>query len=241
MAPQAQDKIQGVIFDYGRVLAHTLDTTPRTRWEQRLGLPTGALTSVVHDADMWVAAQQGTISTAAHWHSVGKTLKLSATQLAAMRADFYRGDALNMELVAYIDGLRLAGLRVGLLSNFSTDLRAMLHQQDLLRRFNSIAISAEIGLMKPAAAAYHAILTMLGVAATAAVFVDDLPENVVAAEALGIRGVVFHDTPSCLRELRDLINGSLFVAPLLREPGPGRRQSGPGLAQNNSDRTGDIQ
>jgi FMN phosphatase YigB (HAD superfamily) len=106
----------------------------------------------------------------------------------------------------------MAGLQVGLLSNFSTELRTLLHQQDLFWRFHGIAISAEIGVMKPAAAAYQAILSMLGVAAPTAVFIDDLPENVAAAATLGIHGIVFHDTPSCLRDLHDLL-GPHIIAP----------------------------
>lgn len=205
MLSPTRNIIQGVIFDYGGVLAHTLDPTPRARWEQRLGLANGALTSLVHDADRWVAAQLGTITTDGHWQSVGRRLQLTPTQLAAMRGDFYRGDALNTALVAAIDHLRLSGLRIGLLSNFSTDLRSLLQQKGLLQRFDGIAISAEIGVMKPAVAAYQAILQMLDVPARAVVFIDDLPVNVAAAATLGISGLVFRDTPSCLQQLSTLL------------------------------------
>ena len=38
----------------------------------------------------------------------------------------------------------------------SADLRAMLAQQDHLQHFDALVISAEIGVMKPDAAAYQA-------------------------------------------------------------------------------------
>jgi putative hydrolase of the HAD superfamily len=198
-------KIAGVIFDYGMVLARTLDPMPRALWERRLGLAPGALTQIVHNEQSWIAAQRGDITVAAHWQAIGSTLGLTSVETAALRAAFYRGDTLNVELVACLDTLRRAGLRLGLLSNFSTDLRTMLAQQDLLRRFDHIAISAEIGAMKPAAAAYTAILNMLALPAAACIFIDDQSVNVAAAQALGLHGIVFHDNASCLAELNSLL------------------------------------
>src|SRR4029453_9158338 len=85
------------------------------------------------------------------------------------------------------------GRRLGLLSNFSADLRTMLAQQDLLRPFDALAISAEIGIMKPDAAAYQAVLAMMQMEAHTCVFIDDVPANVAAAQAVGLHGIVFED------------------------------------------------
>jgi putative hydrolase of the HAD superfamily len=197
--------IQGVIFDYGRVLAWTQHQEPRAAWERRLGLAPGALTRAVHNEHSWIAAQLGTISIDAHWQEVSTALRLTPADTTALRAAFYAGDVLNVELVACIERLRAHGLRVGLLSNFSADLRIMLAQQDLLRCFDALAISAEIGLMKPDAAAYQAILAMMQMEAHTCVFIDDVPANVVAAQAIGLHGIVFEDNPSCLAALARLL------------------------------------
>ena len=186
--------IKAVIFDYGGVLARTVDQAPRAAWERDLGLAPGTLTAAVHDKQLWVAAQNGSITSDAHWQAVGEALGLSEAQLRELRGSFYGGDVLNHELLACIDRLRQRGMTLGLLSNFSTDLRGMLATQDLLRRFDHVAISAEIGVMKPDAAAYEAILGMLALPASACVFIDDLPANVAAARALGMHGIVFEDT-----------------------------------------------
>ena len=201
--------IKAVIFDYGGVLARTVDPAPRAAWERGLGLASGALTAAVHDKQLWVAAQNGSITSDAHWQAVGETLGLSASQLRELRASFYGGDALNHELLACIDRLRQRGMALGLLSNFSTDLHGMLQAQDLLQRFDHVAISAEIGVMKPDAAAYEAILGMLALPASACVFIDDLPANVAAAQALGMHGIVFENTTSCLEALEKLLRGRL--------------------------------
>lgn len=207
MASRTQPgRIKGVIFDYGRVLASTQHQEPRATWERRLGLEPGALTRAVHNAHSWMAAQRGMITIDRHWQAVGTALGLLPADTAALRAAFYSGDVLNVELVACIDRLRTSGLRVGLLSNFSTDLRAMLTQQDLLRRFDALAISAEIGAMKPDAAAYRAVLAMLGMDAQTCVFIDDVPANVAAAQAVGLHGIVFEDNASCLAALTRLLD-----------------------------------
>ena len=198
-------RIRGVIFDYGRVLAYTQNQGPRAAWERRLGLQPGALTRAVHNEHSWMAAQRGVLTSDRHWQAVGTRLGLLPEDTAALRAAFYSGDVLNVELVACIDRLRASGLRVGLLSNFSTDLRAMVAQQDLLRRFDALAISGEIGVMKPDPAAYRAVLAMLGLDAPTCVFIDDVPANVAAAQALGMHGIVFADNASCLAALARLL------------------------------------
>jgi putative hydrolase of the HAD superfamily len=209
MASRAQPvPIKGVIFDYGRVLAWTQDQEPRSAWERRLGLAPGVLTQTVHNEHSWIAAQRGTITIDAHWQAVRTALHLTPAETAALRAAFYAGDVLNAELVACIDRLRTSGLRVGLLSNFSADLRTMLAQHDLLRRFDALAISAEIGVMKPDAAAYRAILAMMHMEAHTCVFIDDVPANVAAAQAVGLHGIVFADNPSCLAALMRLLGSS---------------------------------
>ena len=111
----------------------------------------------------------------------------------------------NSELVDWIDQMRSSGLRTAILSNFSVELRSFLEQQALIDHFDQIAISAEIGVMKPAAEAYQAVLAMLDLPADACVFVDDLPANIDGAQALGIHGIVFRDNPSCIAELDRLL------------------------------------
>ena len=199
------NRIEAVIFDYGGVLARTMDQEPRAAWERKLGMAPGTLTAMVHDDELWVEAQKGTIPSDTHWQSVGAALGLSESQLQQLRRAFYGGDVLNQQLLSSIDALRQQGLKTGLLSNFSSDLRGMLEAQDLLRLFDRIAISAQIGVMKPDAAAYEAVLAMLALPASACVFIDDLPANVAASRALGMKGIVFVDTASCLGTLHGLL------------------------------------
>jgi putative hydrolase of the HAD superfamily len=197
---------EAIVCDYGNVLARTLAPEPRAAWERRLGLAAGALERVVHNDNSWIAAQRGQITPEAHWHEVGTHLGLTPCATAALRAAFYQGDVLNAALVARLAQLRSAGTRLALLSNFSSELNALLVQHDLSRHFDHIVVSADVGVMKPDAEAYRAVLHRLALPAHRCVFIDDLSTNVEAARLLGMHGILFRDTPSCLAELDRLGN-----------------------------------
>lgn len=195
---------EAIVCDYGNVLAHTLDPAPRAAWERRLGLASGGLERLVHNDSSWLAAQRGQLTPAAHWREVGTHLGLTPDATAALRAAFYQSDVLNTALVARLAELRTAGMYLALLSNFSSELYALLHQHDLLRRFDHIVVSADIGVMKPDAEAYVTVLRRLALPAHRCVFIDDLSANVAAARRLGMHGIQFRDTPSCLAALNRL-------------------------------------
>lgn len=60
-----------------------------------------------------------------------------------------------------------------------------------LGRAHACYLSHELGLVKPDPAAFRRVLELEAIGAADAVFVDDRADNVAAATALGMRGVVF--------------------------------------------------
>jgi putative hydrolase of the HAD superfamily len=64
--------------------------------------------------------------------------------------------------------------------------------------FEHRAFSCFLGSVKPEPECYRAVLAMLGAQPRDVVFLDDRPENVAGATALGIRGVRF-TTPQAAR------------------------------------------
>lgn len=59
-----------------------------------------------------------------------------------------------------------------------------------LRGFFDALISAQLGRCKPDPAIYLAACARLGMAPQELLFVDDVPDNVIAAQALGFAGLV---------------------------------------------------
>jgi HAD superfamily hydrolase (TIGR01509 family) len=67
--------------------------------------------------------------------------------------------------------------------------------------FDVVFCSGDEGVAKPDPAAFVATLERLGVERGSAVFIDDTPENVEAARALGIPSILFTDYRELASEL----------------------------------------
>jgi FMN phosphatase YigB (HAD superfamily) len=57
-------------------------------------------------------------------------------------------------------------------------------------------------MAKPEPEIYQLALKLLGIAPEEALFIDDLPRNTIAAEALGIPSIVFESPAQLRRELQ---------------------------------------
>jgi putative hydrolase of the HAD superfamily len=93
--------------------------------------------------------------------------------------------------MALIRQQRQRGQTVALLSNDAPSLRQRLRRLDIDSLFDPLIISGDIGVMKPAPAAYHAVIERIGLPAAQCVFIDDLPANVAGAQAVGMHAVQY--------------------------------------------------
>jgi putative hydrolase of the HAD superfamily len=97
---------------------------------------------------------------------------------------------------------REGGGRTAMLSNCGAEvIEKVRAERDVARFFDALVISWEVGALKPEPAIYRIALERLGAAAGETLFVDDRPENVAGAEALGIQGMLFAGDAS-VTELR---------------------------------------
>jgi 2-haloacid dehalogenase len=107
--------------------------------------------------------------------------------------------------VDVLDALRVAGIRVFALSNWSAEtFPVAMERFEFLRRFDGIVISGEVRVRKPEAAIFRHLLERYELNPASTLFVDDTPDNVVAAQRLGLRAITFQDPAQLRRELRDL-------------------------------------
>ncbi|PFG19653.1 HAD family hydrolase [Serinibacter salmoneus] len=104
------------------------------------------------------------------------------------------------ELVAE---LRALGLRLIGLTNFSAETYPVAPRvSPTVASLEAVVVSGEVGLIKPDPRIYRHLMREHRVRPARSVFVDDRPENVFAAEALGMRGVVFTSAQALRVELR---------------------------------------
>ncbi|WP_055567653.1 HAD family hydrolase [Streptomyces atriruber] len=106
-------------------------------------------------------------------------------------------------MIALVAKVRADGHRVGLLSNSLGD--HCYDGFDLPAMFDAVTVSGEIGVRKPSRRAYAVACERLGVRPEDTVMVDDLPQNIVAAERVGIAGVVHRDAPTTAAQLTGLL------------------------------------
>ncbi len=112
----------------------------------------------------------------------------------------------NEPMIALLGDLRAAGIRLGMLTNNVAALRpAWWPLADWSTLFDDIVDSHEVGVRKPDPAIYHLSLRRLGVAASEALFLDDLIHNVNAAVAVGMVGIHVHnDGTDAIARVREL-------------------------------------
>lgn len=111
------------------------------------------------------------------------------------------GDAIR-PTVEVLAELHEAGVPLYALSNWSAETFPVARPRyPFLDWFDGIVISGEVRVSKPDRRIYEALLERHGLDAGAILFVDDVAENIAAAEALGIRSIRFTDAPALRREL----------------------------------------
>ena len=104
--------------------------------------------------------------------------------------------------------LQARSIAVVVLSNAWPSLRRLHRSLGIDRFVSAMVISAEEGISKPDARMFRKALRLLGEPPERAVFVDDWPGHVEAANRLGIRGIWLrhgaHDTMPGLEAISDL-------------------------------------
>ena len=199
--------IQAVVFDIGGVLEITQPSSLARTWEPILDLRPGEMNSRL--AEVAAAGAVGTISEQQAGQRIAEILGLDAGQLRAFLADLwaeYLG-TLNTDLAAYFASLR-PRYRTGIISNSFVGARHREQQRyGFAEMTDLIVYSHEAGMSKPDPRIYQLACDGLGVPAADMVFLDDLPENVVAARQAGLHAVLFQDTGQAIADIQALLDG----------------------------------
>ena len=201
--------IRAVFFDLGGVIVRTEFQAPRQRLAERLGMEYDDLVKIVFDSDSGYKATMGEISSDEHWASVIQRLKRPASELLAIRDEFFAGDIVDRTLLDYLRSLR-GKYKTGLISNAWGDLRDYIVKEKFDDAFDKMIISAEVRAAKPEPKIFQIALEQLGVRPKEAVFVDDFLINIEGCEKVGIKGIHFKDPGSALQQLKKLLSTGLL-------------------------------
>jgi len=199
-----RDRYDAVLFDFGGVYS----ASPFSAFETfavEIGIPASTVLDIVfgpYDRDTdhaWHQLERGEIT-------LEQTLEAIQNNASAAKIDIDpiqvlmrmgSGPGPRDAMLQRTRALRGAGYRTGLVTNnieaFREGWRGLIPVDEL---FDSIIDSSEVGMRKPDPAIYHLALERVDVRAERAVFVDDYPGNIHAAERLGMLGILVEDDPS---------------------------------------------
>lgn len=101
--------------------------------------------------------------------------------------------------------LKAAGYHTFGLSNWSWETFSTICDDiPVLKELEGMIISGREYLLKPDAAIYRLLLERYGLAADECLFIDDNPDNVLGAQAVGMHSIRFIDVPTLQTQLKDL-------------------------------------
>lgn len=197
--------IKAIYFDLGGVIVRTEDKTLRTELGQRFGMSYDQIDRFVFGRETAKKASIGLISEEQHWRDVARRLGQPESEWQSIADAFFGGDRIDRNLLAFIESVRPA-LKTGVISNAWDGLRDYMRKNGFLAPFDEVIVSAEVGIVKPDARIYQLALDKFGLQPAEAVFVDDMPENIAACQALGMQGVQFQTAGQALADVKNLLN-----------------------------------
>lgn len=150
---------------------------------------------------------RGTLNAEAYWDAVAAAAKVqldeaARTRLIALDVDLWT--EMNAPMLAWVQRLHSAGIRTGILSNIGDAMAEGIRKKfDWIGRFDHAVWSHELLLRKPEPAIYAAAVRGLGVPAAEVLFLDDKQENITAALAAGLQGIVYITHEAFEREMTE--------------------------------------
>lgn len=201
-----ENKIKVVIWDMGGVLLRSEGRKARLGLSEKYNVPLDELYALVFNSETAQRATVGEIDESEVWNDVGKRLNITGNELKHFQDQFWADDRLDEDLVQFIRSLKV-DYKTALLSNAWSGARNVLTVlRPCIDAFHFSIFSCEVGLAKPDPAIYHKMLAMVGVEPQEAIFVDDVQENIDAANKVGIHGIRFIDSLQARRDVTVLLS-----------------------------------
>ena len=197
-------RIEFIYFDLGNVLI-SFDHT--RAWQQIAGLtgiPPKRVKDILFNSGLQIQYEMGEISTEEFHRYFCQQAKVSISveNLCFAASNIFEPLDASIQL---LQTLSQAGHRLGLLSNtcdchwqfFRDDVRfSFLHSS-----FEQTILSFEEGCMKPDTDIYRCAARQANCDPESILFIDDLEENVKAAQSYGFDGIHFQDFSGLMNEL----------------------------------------
>jgi putative hydrolase of the HAD superfamily len=196
-------RVAAVIFDYGNVLS-----APQGANE------IAAMASIFNTSvnlfreAYWkfrVPYDEAALAPKEYWTTVANVLStsLTDTQLSTLlEVDSQSWSYPARDLPVWARDLHNAGLKTALLSNMPAPVRDYIERCQWLPLFHHTTFSCDVRIAKPAPEIYLHCIHGLAADPSEILFLDDRPENIRAAETLGLHGIVYQSAEQAAGELQ---------------------------------------
>ncbi|ACU76775.1 HAD-superfamily hydrolase, subfamily IA, variant 3 [Catenulispora acidiphila DSM 44928] len=192
-----------IVFDYGEVIAHRPPASDFARLAEMAGAPAEEFAE-----GYWLFRDKFDRGMPAldYWQAVGAEARVTvgpdeAEALSA--ADVELWNTLDPQSVELVADLAAAGRRLALLSNAPIAHGAAFRTREWAAPFEHFVISGELGVAKPDAAIWQALLDQLRAPAREVFFLDDREVNVAAAREAGIRAFLWTGAGDARRHIAE--------------------------------------
>jgi putative hydrolase of the HAD superfamily len=204
-----------VIIDWGGVMTNPLVETV-TAWLEADGIDRASYRTVMrawvaqaydasHDTNPIRALERGECTEAEFERLLAEQLIRSdggVVQPDGLLAKMFAASVFDEVMHDLMRAARRAGLHTALLSNSWGDIYPRHLFPEL---FDAVVISAEVGMRKPEQRIFLLAAELLGLEPAECVFIDDIAENVAAAQAAGLVGVLHRTAGETAQQLSELL------------------------------------
>jgi putative hydrolase of the HAD superfamily len=194
--------VRAVIFDFGGVLCFHPSEDSYARIAGLFGISTLDLLRL-----FWanrVEYDAGHLDSRAYWTriaaAVGRPLDENLLR-TLVHSEIELWSNYDQRVLRWAAHLRVNGIRTAILSNLPRSLGETLRATPgFLDPFDHVTFSYELKVAKPEAAIYRDAIRGVGVPPSEALFLDDRPENVEGARAVGLQAEVYSTWEAFLAE-----------------------------------------
>jgi len=187
--------IRNIIFDLGNVLISFVPS----EYLVKKNYPGNIRNTIIDDifqSPEWKMLDNGNITVPEAIESIAAKSSLNKEEIALV-FNFRRDIMFPLDDNArLLPVLRKQGYRLYYLSNFPLDVfEEIKNDYFFFRHFDGGIISAEVKLSKPDIRIYEYLISLYGLNPAESLYIDDIEENVAAAEATGMIGMATNGSP----------------------------------------------
>lgn len=197
--------IKAVLFDYGGVIK--VHYSLSKNMAEICGVSDGELERTKEERfEIGRQLAKGFISNKQFWQKIGDILgKPISDNSVELAKKFYRENfAFLPGMMDLVKELRARKIKTAVLSNIGRLEAKVIREKNGYKGFDALILSYEAGMAKPEVDIYLLAAKKLRVRPDECIFIDDAEKNLVPAEKLGMKTVLFKNPKQATRDILKL-------------------------------------